>query len=646
MGIDRRESFGFDSLVDEDYDNKKQLLEKQIQATEGLRQAGDLMVAAFFAKTKPKERAEKQQVYLAMLSGAFQDDGLSESVQEIRERLASGEKGISPFHWDLEFPEVFSEERGGFDAFVGNPPFLGGSRISEENGIQYFQYIGYKYKPSLKHCDLSGYFFRQCFSLLRENGTCSLIATNTISQGDSRESSLEYIALNGGLIFGSRKRYPWPGAAAVIVSIVYIIKSETYKGRRFIDKADASRISSFLIESDIETKPSPLTSSLPYSLGSKIYGQGFLFADGDEACTPISRMREILADYPECADRIKPYIGGEDVNQRPLQDTDRYCIFLSDIKDEEGLERYPALLDIVKKKVYPERMRLGDNPNNIPLKRRWWAYQAHRPELYLAIEEQKLEKVIVCSQVSTHLQFAFIRSDQIFSQKLVVIPTDDWLYFGILQSRLHEVWARLFSSTMKDDLNYSPSDCLSNFPLPTGSSNEEKVRDAARDYYDLRHRLASSSCLTSVSNEINDPSCSSPNIKALRILLSNLDTAVADLYSLGGVMLGSYFTLAYLPTVDEVDMPASISEALSEGIPYWKSEVEALDFNSQWEAAFGKSKRLPWRYRWSDDVRDEVLARLLALNAERYEEELRLGLHRKGGRAAARGGSSQQIGLL
>jgi hypothetical protein len=125
MGIERRESFGFDSLSDADYDSKKQRLEQQIQASEGLRQAGDLMVAAFFAKNKPKERADKQQVYLAMLSGTFHDDGLAASVQEIREQLAASEKGITPFHWDLEFPEVFGDGRGGFDVFVGNPPFAG-----------------------------------------------------------------------------------------------------------------------------------------------------------------------------------------------------------------------------------------------------------------------------------------------------------------------------------------------------------------------------------------------------------------------------------------------------------------------------------------------------------------------------------------
>lgn len=70
-------------------------------------------------------------MYLAMLSGTSSVDGLADSVQEIRERLAAGERGITTFHWDLEFPRVFSSERGGFDVFLGNPPLACKNIIAE-----------------------------------------------------------------------------------------------------------------------------------------------------------------------------------------------------------------------------------------------------------------------------------------------------------------------------------------------------------------------------------------------------------------------------------------------------------------------------------------------------------------------------------
>ncbi len=69
----------------------------------------------------------------------------------------------------------------------------------------------------------------------------------------------------------------------------------------------------------------------------------------------------------------------------------------------------------------------------------------------------------------------------------------------------------------------------------------------------------------------------------------------------------------------------------------WESN-DALDFQGQLEAygAISGRRKLPWRYRWPDAVRDDVLARLLALNAERYEEEVRLGLHSKGAKQSAK----------
>jgi hypothetical protein len=157
-------------------------LKQQMQATDGLRQAGDLMVAAFFDAPKAKDRADKQEVYLAMLSGAFKDEGLQDSIQEIREHLAGGEKGITPFHWDLEFPEVFSSERGGFDVFVGNPPFAGKNTIAEGSPDGFLDWFKQLHPESHGNADLVAHFFRRCFSLLRPGGSEGLIATNTIAR--------------------------------------------------------------------------------------------------------------------------------------------------------------------------------------------------------------------------------------------------------------------------------------------------------------------------------------------------------------------------------------------------------------------------------------------------------------------------------
>ena len=97
------------------------------------------------------------------------------------------------------------------------------------------------------------------------------------------------------------------------------------------------------------------------------------------------------------------------------------------------------------------------------------------------------------------------------------------------------------------------------------------------------------------------------------------------------------FGLDYLDTEDDAQLPDALQERIDTGELFFRSADEAMNFESQlrsYEAIKGK-KKLPWRYRWPDDVRDDVLARLLALNAERYAEEVAQGLHSKGKKKAA-----------
>ena len=378
MGLARRESFSNDSRDDEAYDRKRKLLTQQIQASEGLRQAGDLMVAAFFAGTKPKERADKQAVYLALLSGTFGEEGVADSMQEIRERLAAGERGITPFHWDLEFPEVFSGGRGGFDGFVGNPPLAGNNTFVQacpEGILDWFKQI---HPESGGLCDLVAHFFRRCFQLLRPGGSLGLIATNTIAQGDTRSSGLRWICLNGGTIVSARKRTKWPGVAAVVVSVVHLAKGN-FKGEKWLDGRPVPQITAFLFPRVAHEDPNRLAANAGKSfLGSKIYGQGFTFDDSGTADddtpgipSPIATMERLIDENPKNAEVIFPYIGGEEVNSSPTHAHHRYVINFGERSEKECRREWPELMAIVERKVKPERDHLKDNADGRRRKQNW-----------------------------------------------------------------------------------------------------------------------------------------------------------------------------------------------------------------------------------------------------------------------------------
>jgi hypothetical protein len=231
----------------------------------------------------------------------------------------------------------------------------------------------------------------------------------------------------------------------------------------------------------------------------------------------------------------------------------------------------------------------------------------------------------------------------------------------LLQSHVHEEWARSFTSTNLDLLNYSPSDCFETLPFPVAfldsitndpahAATRQSLEAIGERYNLFRAELmvANNEGLTSTYNRFHDPGETSSDLLELRILHGEMDQAVLDAYGwsdvapLGPLNSPCGFGLDYLDTEDDAQLPDELQERIDSGdLFFWDAE-EALDFQGQLRAsgAVKNSRRLPWRYRWPDAVRDDVLARLLALNAERYAEEVALGLHSKGGKATGATGTT------
>ncbi len=647
MGLDRRESFSNDSRNDEAYDRKQKQLDQQIKASEGLRTAGDLMVAAFFAGSKPKERADKQEVYLAMLSGTFGDDGLADSVQEIRTRLAAGERGIRPFHWDLEFPEVFGDEGGGFDVFVGNPPFAGKNTIADGSPDGILDWFKQQHPESHGNADLVAHFFRRCFSLLRPGGTLGLIATNTIAQGDTRSTGLRWICLNGGTIYAARKRYKWPGVAAVVVSVVHLFKG-AYAGVKLLEKRPVGQITAFLFANGGHDDPKQLAANAGKSfVGSYVLGMGFTFDDSGPADddtpgipSPIATMERLIAENPKNAEVIFSYIGGEEVNSSPTHTHHRYVINFGERSEEKCTREWPELMAIVERKVMGARGTHSTAP--------WWQFERLRAELYAAIID--FEQVLVTPCISNTLAFASLPTRAVYSHKLIVFPLKETSSLSVIQSRVHEIWTRSFASSMKDDLNYSPSDCFETFPFPTAlldstasdlthESTRQSLETIGERYHQIRAELmvSNNEGLTSTYNRFHDPAESSSDLLELRSLHGDMDQAVLAAYGWSDVATACGFGLDYLDLEEDAQLPDDLQERIDSGELFFWEPDEAGAFEAQIRAygAVKGKKKFPWRYRWPDDVRDDVLARLLALNAERYWEEVALGLHGKGAKKAA-----------
>lgn len=543
---------------------------------------GDLVLDAFFAGGSPNERDSRRNEYAsaALSNGA-------ERYRERVEELRCADRPLVPFHWEIEFPEVFDRENPGFDVVVGNPPFMGGSKISSVLGDGYASWLAVRHSHTHGNGDLVAHFFRCAFDIVRDGGAFGLIATNTIGQGDTRSTGLSWICRNGGHIFCAKRRLKWPGLAAVVVSVVHLIKNAR-PSRRWLDDTAVDMITAFLFRRGGNDSPGALESNASQSyLGSKIYGQGFIFDNIDPDSTPLSEMRRLVERDPRNAERISPYIGGEELNTSPSHAHHRYVIGFDEMTEAEA-RQWPDLMAIVEAKVRPERLRLRDNADGRRRKQYWWQWGRYTPALFRAIAG--LPRVLVISRISNSFGLTFLPAGMTYNEKIVIFPMESWEAFCAMQARIHEVWTRCFSSTLKDDLQYTASACFETFPFPKNWKSEPTLGTSGREYFEFRAALMvrHDEGLTKTYNRFHDPDERDPDILKLRELHAAMDRAVLDAYGWTDIRTDCEFLLDY-----EID-----------------------------EEEWGDKKK-PWRYRWPDEVRDEVLARLLELNAERHQEEVR-----------------------
>lgn len=559
-----------------------------------VRLAGDLVIAAFFAANKEAQRNTQRDTWAWQLASYLGPSGRLDEWLPLDAAVAAlrtAAQPIAPFHWEIEFPEVFGRENGGFDAMVGNPPFAGGRKVRGFLGDAYFDWLGALHEASHGNADLVAHFYRRAFSLLRQGGCFGLIATNTISQGDTRATGLRWICTHGGSIFAARRRYRWPGAAAVVVSVVHVCRGQA-RGPAHLDGREAPQITAYLFHTGGHDDPARLQANADKSfIGSYVLGMGFTFDDTDTSgvANPLWRMRELIAQNPRNAERIFPYIGGEEVNSSPTHAPHRYAINFGDMSEEEA-RQWPELMRIVEEKVKPTRLQV----NRASYRNRWWQYA--EKQLSLSNTIRGLERVLVCSRIGNAFAFTFLPRGIVMNEKLVIFPFSQTAVFSVIQSHVHEAWARFFSSTLKDDLQYTPSDCFETFPFPKNFETDTHLEAIGAAYYDFRAQLmiANNEGLTKTYNRFHDPHERSPAINKLRELHDAMDRAVLDAYGWTDLTPTCEFLLDY---DEDEDDEANTSR-----------------------------RKAPWRYRWPDDIRDEVLARLLALNAQRAEAERLAGL--------------------
>ena len=577
----RRQLQSFEVRDIRDAQHKARLLAQADETLARIRLGCDLLVGArLLDDLKPK--AQDALLAMALLDYTagqpFTDENALRALEAARQ--------LPAFHWPFEFPEVF--EGGGFSGFVGNPPFIGGQRIRGAMGADYLHYLKTRWDHTRGSADYSAYFFLRGFENLRNGGALGLIATNTIAQGKTRELGLDHISQQGGVIYHATNNQPWPGMAAVVVNIVHIAKGQMSPPYVLDDKA-VQHISNLLDSRKVAGNPYRLAANANKSFqGSNVLGLGFTMSPED--------AQAMIARNPHNAQVLFPYLVGKDLNSSPDQSPTRWVINFFDWPLEKA-EQYPDCMAIVREKVKPEREKKRAKSQ----RKLWWRFERPRIKLYSTIAS--LHQVLVIAIVSKTVAFTFVPTDQVYAHRLAVFAFDDFAHFAILQSNFHYHWAWAYSSTLKQDLNYSPRDVFETFPFPqspipnptplrSGDYSLQSLTTIGETYHKHRRQimLERQQGLTKTYNRFHDPDEAAADVARLRELHVQMDQAVTAAYG-------------WTPST---------------------GSGQGLDL----EHGFHETPQ-GVRYTISQAARWEVLDRLLALNHERYEEEVREGLHEK-----------------
>ncbi|WP_268063727.1 MULTISPECIES: Eco57I restriction-modification methylase domain-containing protein [unclassified Citrobacter] len=477
-----------------------------------------------------------------------------------------------PFHWPLEFPEVFLRERSGFDAFVGNPPFLGNrlwkSSMGDKLQWQCQMILG---TPPGK-IDLSVVFHRRVVDLLRADGCYGLLAASNIAEGSAVAIGLGMIVKNGHIYF-SRKGMPWPGTASVVVAVIGFFKGR-WAGKCDSEGNSCNRIGARLEPEATDTwipKEQP-DSIISFEGVNNSKGMAFVLTEENPWFYQLKNESNSL---------LRPYITGDDITSYALRRTDRWALDIADRNLEDIEKNWPIAFQFLIQEVQPTR-----TPQALKsykgLYDRWWQFWNHRAELMRKLRKQ--EYFIAFAKVTKYPFCLMTPTEWIYTNKILLIGADRDDLYAICLSSFFRSWLYAFSvrslGADTNTLTLSIREAVSTFTLPITRVSNVGCNYAQRFQNVLVAWSEQNNCgLTSAMNAVNTPSYNDPVINELRQIMVGIDAEVAQAYG-------------------------------------WND----LDISYDFQEFNSGSVRDPWRWALSEDLTTELMRRLTELNRQCFEE--------------------------
>ena len=368
----------------------------------------------------------------------------AKSLKDAQAGEHKGEDALK-FYTERKWPEC--------DVIVGNPPFLGDKLMRGQLGDGYVDELRRTYDKRIPgQSDLCCYWFEKARELL-EKGKCKragLLATQGIRGGANREV-LKRIKDTGDIFFAESDRAWILAGANVHVSMVGFDDGKDTARR--LDGTQVATINSNLSTSADTTTASVLRSNEGQSFLGSCKGGSFDIEESE--AVELLRVAGNPHGKPN-SDVIRPVANSEDLIKAPSR---RWIIDNANL-DLESASLYESPHKIVAARVKPSR----DENRDKWLRENWWRPQRMRPEMRCAISD--LPRFLITTTTSKHRLFVWLNHPILPDHQLIVFASSEDWFFGVLHSRIHEVWALKQGTRLETRPRYTPTTCFETFPFP------------------------------------------------------------------------------------------------------------------------------------------------------------------------------------
>jgi len=411
----------------------------------------------------------------------------------------------------------------GFDAIVGNPPFLGNRLWKTSLGDRFQWQSQMVLGEAPGKIDLSVVFHRRASDLLKSKGCYGLLGATNMAEGSAIDIGLGRL-VDFGSIYFARKGMPWPGSANINVALVCFFKGN-WQASANCEGVLCARIGARLVPEEQSTWQPVAIKSAPFSFAGVDNSKGLAFL-----LTPGGPWYDRLAEEPNSL--LRPYISGDDITSSGLTLLPRYALDIADQSFDEIESQWPNaaafLLEVVKPTRTEEELKSYNG-----LIDRWWQFWNNRADLMRKIRQNV--RSIVYSKNTKYTIGILAPSNWIYTNKVLILHQSRRDLYAICLSSMFQDWMRRFSggnlSNLGATVTLSINESVAKFPLPA-SALDDATCALATDFNDQLLALCSSrnSGLTDVMHQVHDRSCNDPVISSLRALLGEIDKAVVSAY--------------------------------------------------------------------------------------------------------------------